>query len=100
MLSSKSKKIDLSFLQYLTDDDINRPQITIEQIKRKYPFCAKSNLESFKMFLILNNNLLTEDEKCEVIKTIDYLQKQEEEKFINAFKYIEECQGQPKSTQD
>jgi hypothetical protein len=97
---SKSKKIDLTFLQYLTDDDLNNPQITIEQIKKKYPFCAKSNLESFKLFLILNDNILTEDEKTEVMKTIKYLQTQEEEKFINAFKYIEKCQEQSKPSQD
>ena len=99
MFSSKSKKIDLSFLQYLTDDDITNPQITIEQIKKKYPFCAKSNLESFKLFLILNNEILTDDEKAEVTKTIKYLQEQEEQKFINAIKYIE-CQSQSKLSQD
>lgn len=97
---SKSKKIDLSFLQYLTDEDLNNPQITIEQIKRKYPFCAKSNLESFKLFLILNNDILTEDEKCEVMKTIQHLQSQEEEKFKLAFQYIEKCQEQSKPSQD
>jgi len=96
---SKTKKIDLSFLQYLTDDDITNPQITIEQIKKKYPFCAKSNLESFKLFLILNNEILTDDEKSEVMKTIKYLQEQEEQKFINAIKYIE-CQSQSKLSQD
>lgn len=97
---SKSKKIDLSFLQYLTDDDISKPQHTIEQIKKKYPFCAKSNLESFKLFLILNNEILTDDEKAEVTKTIKYLQEQEEQKFINAIKYIECQQSQQKSSQD
>ena len=97
---SKSKKIDLSFLQYMTDEDINSPQITIEQIKRKYPFIAKNNLECFKFFLILNNDFLSEAEKIEVMKTIDYLQKFEEQKFKSAFKYIEKCQGQQKSTQD
>lgn len=96
---SKSKKIDLSFLQYLTDDDISKPQHTIEQIKRKYPFCAKSNLECFKLFLILNNEILTDDEKAEVMKTIKYLQEQEDQKFINAIKYIE-CQSQSKPSQD
>ena len=96
---SKSKKIDLSFLQYLTDDDISKPQHTIEQIKRKYPFCAKSNLESFKLFLILNNEILTDDEKSEVMKTIKYLQEQEDQKFINAIKY-RECQSQSKLSQD
>ena len=58
---SKSKKIDLSFLQYLIDDDINSPQLTIEQIKKQYPYLAKSNLECFKMFLILNHNILSEE---------------------------------------
>ena len=96
---SMSKKIDLSFLQYLTDDDISKPQHTIEQIKRKYPFVAKSNLETFKLFLILNNEILTDDEKAEVMKTIKYLQEQEELKFINAIKYIE-CQSQSKLSQD
>ena len=96
---SKSKKIDLSFLQYLTDEDISNPQHTIEQIKKKYPFCAKSNLESFKLFLILNKDNLTEYEKSEVMKTIKYLQNVEEQKFINAIKYIE-CQSQSKPSQD
>jgi hypothetical protein len=98
---SKSKKIDLSFLQYLTDEDISKPPHTIEQIKRKYPFCAKSNLESFKLFLILNKDTLSDDEKSEVVKTIKYLQEVEEEKYKLAFKYIEECQqSQQKSSQD
>jgi hypothetical protein len=97
---SKSKKIDLSFLQYLTDEDLTTPQLTIEQIKKKYPFVAKSNLECFKLFLILNNEILTEDEKCEVMKTIDYLQSQEDQKFINAIQYIEKCQNQSKQSQD
>ena len=97
---SKTKKIDLSFLQYLTDEDINSPQLTIEQIKRKYPFVAKSNLETFKLFLILNKDNLTEYEKSEVMKTIDYLQKCEEEKYKLAFNYIEKCQSQSKLSQD
>lgn len=97
---SKSKKIDLSFLQYLTDDDISKPQHTIEQIKTKYPFCAKSNLECFKLFLILNNEILTDDEKAEVMKTIKYLQEQEDQKYKLAFQYIEKCQSQSKLSQD
>ena len=97
---SKTQKIDFSFLQYMTDDDIINPQITIEQIKRKYPFVAKSNLETFKLFLILNKDNLTEYEKCEVMKTIEYLQKQEEEKYKLAFNYIEKCQSQSKPSQD
>ena len=97
---SKTKKIDLTFLQYLTDEDINSPQITIEQIKKRYPFVAKSNLESFKLFLILNKDTLSDDEKSEVMKTIQYLQIQEEEKYKLAFNYIECQQSQQKSSQD
>ena len=97
---SKSKKIDLSFLQYITDEDINSPQITIEQIKKRFPFIAKNNLECFKFFLILNNDILSEEEKREVVKTIDYLQKFEESKFKLAFQYIEECQKPQKLTQE
>lgn len=97
---SKSKKIDLSFLQYLTNDDISKPQHTIEQIKKRYPFCAKSNLECFKLFLILNNEILTDDEKAEVMKTIKYLQEQEDQKYKLAFNYIEKCQSQSKPSQD
>jgi hypothetical protein len=51
------------------------------------------------LFLILNDNILTEDEKTEVMKTIKYLQEVEEQKFINAIKYIE-CQEQSKPSQD
>ena len=100
MFSSKSKKIDFSFLQYLTDDDLNNPQITIEQIKKQYPFVAKSNLETFKLFLILNKDTLTEYELSQVTKTIEYLQSVEEAKFKMAFQYIEECQNQSKLSQD
>ena len=97
---SKTQKIDFSFLQYMTDDDITNPQITIEQIKRKYPFVAKSNLETFKLFLILNKDNLTEYEKSEVMKTIKYLQEQEDQKYKLAFQYIEKCQSQSKPSQD
>lgn len=51
------------------------------------------------MFLILNNDILSEDEKGEVMKTIKHLQSQEEEKYKLAFKYIE-CQNQSKQSQD
>lgn len=94
MFSNKSRKIDLSFLNYFIEDDINSKQITIEQIKKQYPYLAKSNLECFKMFLILNHDTLSDDEKTEVTKTIKYLKEQEDEKFKLAIKYIKECQQQ------
>lgn len=99
MFNNKSRKIDLSFLNYLNEDDINLKQFTIEQIKKQYPYLAKSNLECFKLFLIFNDKILSNNEKDEVQKSINYLQEQEDTKFINAIKYIEECQKQQESSQ-
>lgn len=100
MFSNKSRKIDLSFLNYLTEDDVNSKQITIEEIKKEYPYLAKSNLECFKLFLIYNQKILSDNEKQEIQKTINYLQEQEVLKFKLAFEYIECLQNQPKSNQD
>jgi hypothetical protein len=99
MFNNKLRKIDLSFLNYLNEDDINSKQITIEQIKKDCPYLAKSNLGCLEMFLILNYKNLSDDEKQEIAKKINYLREQEEQKFINAFKYIEECQKQQESSQ-
>ena len=99
MFNNKSRKIDLSFLNYLNEDDINSKQFTIEQIKKQYPYLAKSNLECFKLFLIFNEKILSNNEKDEVQKTINYLQEQEDQKFINAINYINECQKLQESNQ-
>jgi hypothetical protein len=94
MFRNKSQKFDMSFLNYLNEDNINSNHITIEQIKKQYPDLAKSNLGCLNMFFIINFKTLTENEKQEVQNKIKILQEMEENKFINAFNYIEECQQQ------
>lgn len=95
MFSNKQKKIDLSFLQYYTEDDINPNHITIEQIKQRHKSIANSELECLKLFLFLNFKVLNTDEKAQVMKTIDILYKKEEDKYKSAITYIEQCQKQP-----
>lgn len=101
MFSSKSRKLDLSFITYLSDKDIKDPKVTYDEIKRRFPF-LKSNLETFRMYLILNHEHLSQEEIVELQKTIAYLQDNENQKFISAIEYIEKCQQQPKqdSTQN
>ena len=96
MFSNKSKKIDLSFLQYYTEEDINPEYITIEQIKQRHKSIAQSELEVLKLFLFLNFKVLNKDEKEQVIKTIDILYKKEQDKYKIAMDYIEQqCREQP-----
>ena len=99
MFSNKSKKIDLSFLQYYTEEDINPEYITIEQIKQRHKSIAQSELEVLKLFLFLNFKVLNKDEKEQVIKTIDILYKKEDDKYKSAISYIEQCrEQQPEQT--
>ena len=95
MFSNKSKKIDLSFLQYYTEPDINPEYITIEQIKNRHKSIAGSELEVLKLFLFLNFKVLNKDEKEQVMKTIDILYKNEEDKYKIAMDYIQQCREQP-----
>ena len=99
MFSNKSKKIDLSFLQYYQEEDINPEYITIEQIKQRHKSIAQSELEVLKLFLFLNFKVLNKDEKEQVIKTIDNLYKKEQDKYKIAMDYIAECrEQQPEQT--
>jgi len=94
MFSNKQKKIDLSFLQYYTEKDIQPDYITIDQIKERHKSVAQSELECLKLFLFLNFKVLTKTDKEQVMKTIDMLYKKEEEKYKIAMDYITECQKQ------
>ena len=95
MFSNKSKKIDLSFLQYYKEEDVNPEYITIEQIKNRHKSIAGSELEVLKLFLFLNFKVLNKDEKEQVMKTIDILYKNEEDKYKIAMDYIQQCREQP-----
>lgn len=86
------RRIDLSFLTYLNEDDINNRVVNIETIKKRFPHIANCNLECFKMYLILNFQVLNEDERENVQKTIDLLQKHEANKYNEAIMYINKCQ--------
>jgi len=93
MFSNKQpKKIDMSFLKYLTDVELSTPQVTIEQIKNDYPHTKKSHLEACRMFYMLNYQYLDEEQKEELLSKINVLHQQEESKFKNAINIIEQCQ--------
>ena len=92
MFKNKSRKLDLSFVNYLTDEDFYDPRVPFDKIKKDLPLLAKSNLESLRMYFILNHQHLTTDELGELQKAIAYLQEQETKKFISAIEYINECQ--------
>lgn len=86
------RRIDLSFLTYLTDDDLNNQVVNIETIKKRFPHIANCNLECFKMYLILNFQVLNETERENIEKTIKLLQKHEADKYYDAISYINQCQ--------
>ena len=91
MFSKKTNKVDMSFLKYLTEDDLATKQVTMDQIKKDYPHTKNSTLESLKLFYILNYQYLDEEQKAELLSKIEVLQQNEEEKFKVAFNIIE-CQ--------
>lgn len=99
--TKKTKKIDTSFLKYLTEDDVTTQQVTIEQVEKDYPHTKNSTLEALKLFYILNYQYLDEDQKAELLSKVDMLYKQEEQKFKLAFNIIEsQCQKLQESIQD
>jgi hypothetical protein len=101
MFSKKqTKKIDTSFLKYLTEDDVFTPQVTMDQIKKSYPHTKNSHLESCKLFYALNYNYLDEQQRADLLNKIDILQQKEEDKFKNAINIIEACQKQSDSIVD
>ena len=101
MFRKQTNKVDMSFLKYLTEDDLATKQVTIEQIKKDYPHTKNSTLESLKLFYMLNYQYLDEEQKAELLSKIEILQQNEEEKFKVAFNIIEsQCQKPHESIQD
>lgn len=99
MFSNKQpKKIDLSFLQYYKEQDLQPEYITIEQIKQRHKCIAQSELEVLKLFLFLNYKVLSEEDKTQIMQTIDILYTKESNKYKSAIDYIEQCQKQPEPT--
>lgn len=93
MFSKKTRKIDLSALQYLTDEDLTTNIITLEEIKKDYPHTKKSDLEAYKLLYLLNFKNLSGDERIHLEKIINILSQKEQMEFNLAFNYIE-CQKQ------
>jgi len=90
MFSNKqTKKIDMSFLKYLTDVELTTTQVTMNQVKKDFPHTKNSSLESCRMFYMLNYQYLDEEQKEELLSKIHILQGQEEQKFQQTF---EKCQ--------
>lgn len=101
MFSKKqTKKIDTSFLKYLTEDDLVTPEVTIEQVKKSYPHTKNNDLEALKLFYVLNHNYLDEDQRHQITNKIEILQHKEDEKFKIAFNTIICQQNQSESIQD
>ena len=99
MFSQKSRKIDTSFLKYLSEEDVTTPQVTIEQINKSYPHTKKSTLEALKLFYVLNYNWLDQDQRGAIKSKIDMLIRREEELFKKSFDIIE-CQKAQELIQD
>lgn len=95
MNRAQNNKFDMSFLDYLNEQDISNKVVSIDEIKNRFPFIAKNNLEIYKMYLGLNFEYLTEQEIRDVKATIQLYNEQENQKFINAIKYIECQKNQP-----
>jgi hypothetical protein len=89
----KTRKIDLSALHYLTDEDLTANVITLDDIRKSFPHTKKSELEAYKLLYLLNLKNLSDHEKINLEKIIKMLSDNEEEKFKNAFNIIE-CQNQ------
>lgn len=85
-------KFNMSFLDYLNEQDISNKIVSLDEIKIRFPIIAKNNLELYKMFLSLNFQYLTEQEIRNLKSTIQLYHEQENKKFINAVNYIEKCQ--------
>ena len=98
MFSKTYRKIDTSFLKYLTEEDVSTPQVTIEQINKSYPHTKKSTLEALKLFYVLNFNWLDEEQKAQLKNKIDLLQRKEEELFKKSLDIIELCQIKPQES--
>lgn len=95
MFSNKrTRKIDLSQLQYLTDEDLTANVVTLDNIRKDYPHTKKSDLEAYKLLYALNFKNLNEYEKNSLESIIKILTERQDEKIKLALKYIEECQNQ------
>lgn len=94
MFSKKTRKIDLSALQYFTDEDLTANIITLEEIKKDYPHTKKNDLEAYKLLYLLNFKNLSDEERINLEKIINILAQKEANEFKLAFNYIE-CQNQP-----
>jgi hypothetical protein len=90
MFKKQTKKIDTSFLKYLTEDDLATPHVSMDQVKKNYPHTKNSNLEACKLFYMLNVDYLDAEQKKELLDKIDILYKQEEAKFKIAFDSIDD----------
>lgn len=92
MNRAQNIKFDMSFLNYLTEQNITNKVVSLDEIKRRFPMIAKNNLEVYKMYLGLNFEYLSEQELRDVKAIIQLYHEQENQKFINAINYIEKCQ--------
>jgi len=92
--NKQNRKIDLSQLQYMTEEDLTANRVTLNNIRNNYPHTKKSDLEAYKLLYALNFKNLNEYEKMSLESIIKTLIEREDEKIKLALKYIEECQNQ------
>ena len=53
MLKRDQRKLDLSCLQYLTEEDLNDKYTSLDRIRKEFPHTKKSKLELFSPLILL-----------------------------------------------
>ena len=95
MLRQKQPKIDTTFFEYYTEDDL-KPKVTIDRIRRLNKLLAKDDIFVYSYYLEANKDM-SQGERTYCEQYVKFLRKEEERKFIKAIEYIEGCQQQPKT---
>lgn len=85
MLKREQRKLDLSCLQYLTEEDLNDKYTSLDKIRKEFPHTKKSKLELYKLFYAFNCELFTELERDNCIRLIEKFKKEEIALFHDTF---------------
>jgi len=85
MLKRDQRKLDLSCLQYLTEEDLNDKFTSLDKIRKEFPHTKKSKLELYKLFYAFNGPLFTEIERDNCTKLIEKFKKEESTLYEDTF---------------
>ena len=89
MLKRDQRKLDLSCLQYLTEEDLNDKYTSLDRIRKEFPHTKKSKLELYKLFYAFNCELFSETERDNCVRLIEKFKKEEIALFHATFENIE-----------